>query len=91
MKKLLCFLIYADFISQRLLNDDQLSYYIVPSREFLLAIIATLLCKHSDNRDYCIVAAWFWLDFINQVFCEFTELEYFGVMAVVCVSLKLRR
>ena len=87
MTKLLCFFIYADFIIQRLLDDDQLSYYIVPSREFLAAFVATILCRHSDNIVYCLVASIFWLDFINQMVCEFTEHEYFAIMAFVCAYL----
>lgn len=91
MLKSLCVLIYLDFIIQRLISDDVFEHYIVPSREFFLALVATILARNSDNSVYCIIAAMFWLDFINQVICEFTEVEYFGIMAAVCVYLSVSK
>ena len=91
MTKLLCFFIFSDFLFQRFLDDENYELYALPSREFLAAFVATLLCRHSDNIVYCLVASIFWLDFINQMVCEFTELEYFVTMVFTCAALMLSK
>ena len=86
MQWIIAAVLYVDYAIQRSIEYSW--DYAVISRAFIAAIISTAITSYSNNNFYCIVTAWLWLDFIDQIACEeLTELQYFGVMAIICVYL----